>query len=45
MISLGLIGSYIGRIYDEIKDRPRYLISKIAKSEIEFANKSIEHSQ
>lgn len=28
MISLGIIGLYISRIYDEIKARPRYLISK-----------------
>lgn len=28
MISLGVIGHYISRIYDEIKGRPRYLISK-----------------
>ena len=28
MISLGVIGHYISRIYDEIKGRPRYIISK-----------------
>lgn len=28
MISLGIIGHYISRIYDEIKARPRYIISK-----------------
>lgn len=28
MISLGIIGYYIARIYDEIKGRPRYIISK-----------------
>ncbi len=28
MISLGIIGFYIARIYEEIKDRPRYIISK-----------------
>lgn len=28
MISLGIIGHYISRIYDEIKTRPRYIISK-----------------
>ncbi len=27
MISLGIIGIYIARIYDEVKARPRYLIS------------------
>lgn len=28
MISLGIIGHYISRIYDEIKGRPRYIICK-----------------
>jgi len=28
MLSLGIIGAYISRIYEEIKDRPRYIISK-----------------
>lgn len=28
MISLGIIGHYISRIYEEIKARPRYIISK-----------------
>ncbi len=28
MLSLGIIGHYISRIYDEIKARPRYIISK-----------------
>ena len=28
MICLGIIGYYIARIYEEIKDRPRYIISK-----------------
>ena len=29
MISLGIVGYYIARIYDEIKGRPRYIISKM----------------
>ena len=29
MISLGIIGYYIARIYDEIKGRPRYIVSKV----------------
>ena len=28
MISLGIIGYYISKIYDEIKGRPRYVISE-----------------
>ena len=29
MISLGIVGYYIARIYDEIKGRPRYIISRV----------------
>lgn len=32
MISLGIIGIYLSRIYEEVKRRPRYIISKIIKS-------------
>lgn len=35
MISLGIIGYYIARIYDEIKGRPRYLINQICGKEYE----------
>ena len=33
MISLGIIGYYIAHIYDEIKGRPRYIISRICGRE------------
>ena len=29
MLALGVIGFYIGRIYDEIKRRPRYIIAAV----------------
>ena len=31
MISIGVIGEYIGKIYNETKARPRYIIEKILK--------------
>ncbi len=29
MLSLGIIGHYLGRIYEEVKGRPKYIISKV----------------
>ena len=29
MISLGIIGHYIARIYEEVKGRPKYIISEV----------------
>ncbi len=37
MISLGIIGYYIAKIYEEVKARPRYLISKKIESRIRDA--------
>ncbi len=37
MISLGIIGYYIARIYEEIKGRPKYIISSITKSKKQAA--------
>lgn len=31
MISLGIIGYYISKIYEEVKARPRYIISKVIR--------------
>jgi glycosyltransferase involved in cell wall biosynthesis len=34
MISLGIIGQYLARIYDEVKRRPRYVVERIIESSI-----------
>ncbi len=31
MISLGVIGYYISKIYEEVKGRPRYIVSKVVR--------------
>ena len=33
MISLGIIGTYIARIYDEVKGRPRYVVRDVSRRE------------
>jgi undecaprenyl-phosphate 4-deoxy-4-formamido-L-arabinose transferase len=32
-LAFGLLGEYIGRIYQEVRDRPRYVIKKVHKTE------------
>ena len=32
MLSLGIIGHYIARIYEEVKGRPKYIISDVTKN-------------
>jgi Na+/H+ antiporter NhaC len=33
MIAIGLIGEYMGKIYEEVKGRPRYIIDRIENQE------------
>ena len=28
LVSIGIIGEYIGRIYDEVRSRPHYIVDK-----------------
>ncbi|MBK5242884.1 glycosyltransferase family 2 protein [Clostridium sp.] len=39
MISLGVIGTYIARIYEEVKYRPRYIVADETKSSEDLLNK------
>ncbi len=44
MLSLGIIGYYIAKIYEEVKHRPRYIISRIVKGD-ENASHQIRHDR
>ena len=28
LVSIGILGEYIGRIYEEVKDRPRFIVEQ-----------------
>ena len=39
LLSIGVIGEYIGRIYFEVKKRPNYLVDKTNIEEKEYEKK------
>lgn len=44
MISLGMIGIYLTKIYKEVKSRPRYLVSKCVRGNVDHEINEDKHS-
>lgn len=41
-IGMGLLGGYIGRIYNDVRARPRYFIQRVVKTSLFAANKDVK---
>ena len=42
LIAIGLIGEYLGRIYDEVKNRPLYIVGETVGIEVPAAESVIK---
>jgi len=40
LLSLGLLGEYVGRVYDEVRNRPLSLISNVHRSQVALATEA-----
>lgn len=41
LLCIGILGAYIGRIFEEVKSRPRFIVEEISKTKRDFG--SLEH--
>ena len=41
ILSIGVIGAYLGKVYDEVKSRPRYVIDKVTQPGSPLASRRI----
>ena len=44
LISIGILGEYLGRIYDEVKQRPHYVIQRVVRSSAIAPATTTQHS-
>ena len=40
LLSLGLLGEYVGRVYDEVRSRPLSLISQVHRTQAELVTEA-----